>query len=215
MKLKDIAKVSSGATFRSRLEASPSGNIRVIQTRDLRDNTVLINRSVCINHREPKPDHLVKRGDIIFRPRGWINTAALVQEDVGDTIVADPLFRVRPDIQQVVPGFLLWWINQPSSRAYFLSRLKHTTVRMVGKSDLEDLKVNLPPLERQNKIAELFNLFAREQRLLQSVMRYKARYVQGILMRMASESRPTASNKTPGLDATTSTPGQTQPRTRS
>jgi hypothetical protein len=54
----------------------------------------------------------------------------------------------------------------------------------------------------------------REQQLLEEIKNRKAIYTQGILMQMASESRPTASNKKPVFDAATSTPGQTQSRAR-
>ena len=87
-------------------------------------------------------------------------------------------------------------------------------VKMVSKQGLEDLEVSLPSLEQQNKIADFFSLSVREQRLLEDIKNRKAIYAQGILMQMASESHLTASNKKPGFDVATSTPGQTQSRAR-
>jgi len=215
LKLKDIATVSSGVTFRSRIEASKDGSVRVIQMKDLGDdNFVHLSESIHIDHTKPKSNQLAKLGDIIFRSRGQTNTAALLNEDVKSTIVAAPLFRVRPDIKKVVPEFLLWWINQPSSQSYLASRSKGTMVKMVSKQGLEDLEVNLPSLEQQKKVAEFFSLSMREQQLLEEIKNRKAIYAQGILMQMASESRQTASNKKPDFDAATSTPGQTQSRAR-
>jgi restriction endonuclease S subunit len=215
LKLKDIATVSSGVTFRSRIEASKDGGVRVIQMKDLGDdNFVHLGESIHIDHTQPKPNQLAKRGDIIFRSRGQTNTAALLNEDAESTIVAAPLFRVRADVKKVVPEFLLWWINQPSSQIYLASRSKGTMVKMVSKQGLEDLEVNLPSLEQQKKVAEFFSLSMREQQLLEEIKNRKAIYTQGILMQMASESRPTASNKKPGFDSATSTPGQTQSRAR-
>ena len=215
LKLKDIATVSSGVTFRSRIEPSKDGGVRLIQMKDLGDdNFVHLSDSIRIAHTKPKPNQLAKLGDIIFRSRGQTNTAALLQVDAEDTIVAAPLFRVQADTQKVVPEFLLWWINQPSSQAYLTSRSKGTMVKMVSKHGLEDLEVDLPSLEQQKKIAAFFSLSTREQQLLEELKNRKAIYTQGILMQMASESRQTASNKKPGFDAATSTPGQTQSRAR-
>ena len=129
---------------------------------------------------------LAKLGDIIFRSRGQTNTAALLNEDTKNTIVAAPLFRVRPDIKKVVSEFLLWWINQPSSQSYLASRSKGTMVKMVSKQGLENLEINLPSLERQAKIAEFFSLSVREQQLLEAIKNHKAIYAQGILMQMTS-----------------------------
>lgn len=151
------------------------------------DNFVHLNESIHIDYAKPKPNHLPKIGDIIFRSRGQTNTAALLNEDAENTIIAAPLFRVRPDIKKVVPEFLLWWINQPSSQAYLASRSKGTMVKMVSKQDLEDLEVTLPSLERQRKIADFFSLSMQEQQLLEEIKNRKAMYTQGILMQMAKE----------------------------
>ena len=216
LKLKDIATVSSGVTFRSRIEASRDGDVRVIQMKDLGDdNFVHLSESIHIDRAKLRPNQLARSGDIIFRSRGQTNTAALLNEDAENTIVAAPLFRVRPDIQKVVPEFLLWWINQLSSQAYLASRSKGTMVQMVSKQGLEDLEVNLPSLEKQVKIADFFSLSMREQQLLEEIKNRKAIHTQGILMQMASESREAASNKKPGRHAATSTLGQTQSRARS
>lgn len=196
LKLKDMAAVSSGATFRSRIKASVNGKLRIIQMKDLGDdNFVHLEESMQIEYAQPKPNQLIKLGDIIFRSRGRINTAALLREDAEHTIVAAPLFRVRSDTKKVVPKFLLWWINQRSSQAYFSSRSKGTMVKMVNKQCLEDLEVNLPSLEEQSKIADFFSLSMREQHLLEEIKNRKAIYAQGILIQMVSEARLTASQK--------------------
>ncbi len=106
LKLKDIATVLSGVTFRSRIEASKDGGVRVIQMKDLGDdNLVHLRNIIHISYIKPKPNQLAKQRDIIFRSRGLTNTAALMQLDIEDIIVAAPLFRVRPDAKMVMPEF--------------------------------------------------------------------------------------------------------------
>lgn len=195
VKLKDIAIVSSGVTFRSRIVPSRDGSVRVIQMKDLGDdNFVCLKESIRIEHSPPKPNQLAMMGDIIFRSRGQTNTAAILQEDAENTIVAAPLLRVRPDIKKVMPEFLLWWINQSSSQSYLASRSKGTMVKMVSKQGLGDLEVTLPSLEQQKKITDFFHLSMREQQLLEEIKNRKAMYVQGILMQMVS----TVTNKIKG-----------------
>ena len=216
LKLKDIATVSTGVTFRSRIEASPSGNVRIIQMKDLgKDNIVHLDQAVRIDYTRAKPSQLARIGDIIFRSRGHTNTAALLQEEVGDAVVTAPLFRIRSNTIKVIPEFLLWWINQPSSQAYLRSRSIGTMVKMVSKQGLEDLEVSLPPLRKQHEIAEFFNLSLNELCLLEKIKNRKALFTQGILMQIASESHVTANNQKPGIDAVTSTLGQTHTRSRS
>ena len=158
-KLKKIAKVSFGATFRSRVETSPSGNMRLIQMKDLGgDNLVHLHKTVRVNLSKPKSGQLVRAGDIIFRSRGQTNTAALLNEKAEGVVLAAPLFRVRVNAKKVIPEYLLWWINQASSQNYLRSQAEGTMIKMISKQSLENLVVELPALEQQAAIAKLFSL---------------------------------------------------------
>ena len=214
LKLKDIATVSFGTTFRSRIMPAASGNLRLIQMKDLgRDNLVHLGQVVRIACAQPKPTQFAQVGDLIFRSRGQTNTAALLQEAAGDAIVAAPLLLIRPNTKRVVPEFLRWWINQPVSQAYLRSRSEGTSLKMVSKQSLEKLAVNLPPVEQQRQAVEFFRLSMQEQRLLEEIKIRKALYAQKILMGMASESCPTASNKNSSI-MSPHLPRQTHSNTR-
>lgn len=185
-KLKDIAQISSGVTFRTRIDVAAGYGVRVIQMKDLGDdNRVHLSKAIQIDHPKPKDYQLARRGDLIFRSRGQKSTAALLQVDVKKTIVAAPLLRVRPDLERVVPEFLCWWINQPSSQAYFASRSEGTSLKMVSQASLAGLSVTLPPVQQQQKIAEFFRLAICEQALLSNIQNRKAAYTHGILMQIA------------------------------
>ena len=198
--LNGITDVFIGVTFRSRIETVPDGNLKVIQMRDLKeDNLVHLDKAIRVDHPIPRRSPLAQRGDIIFRSRGQTYTAALLDCEVReDVIVASPLFLIRPNKKKVCPGYLLWWINHPSSQTYFKSRAGGTMVRMVSKPSLEALKVSLPPLEQQRNIAQFFNLFVREQNLLKELRKNKARRIQETLMQVALGSYQKAISKTLG-----------------
>ena len=187
-KLKDLATISSGATFRARIEASQAGNVRLIQMKDLgADNLVHLASCIRIEHPKPKPSQLAERGDIIFRSRGQSHTAALLNQAAASAIVAAPLFRIRADQAKVQPEFLLWWLNQASAQAYFASRARGTMVQMISKQVLEELEVPLPALKQQARIADLFHLATREQQILENIKQSRALYTQAVLMQMTQE----------------------------
>lgn len=188
LRLKDIASISSGVTFRSRTRPSGSGSLRVIQMKDLgADGTVHPETAMRIDHPGPRGDHLLKSGDIIFRSRGRTNTAALLREEPGNTILAAPLFRVRPDCRRVLPEFLLWWMNQRSSQSYMSSRSKGTMLKMVSKPSLENLEVKLPSLERQKTITEYVRLSIKERNILDTIKHYRGILAHRNLTTMLSE----------------------------
>ena len=188
-RIKDIAEVSTGVTFRSQIESSESGKTRVIQMKDLGEEIVVNSQNlVRIELKKIKASQIVQKFDVLFRSRGNVNTAVLVQEDLQDAVVLSaPLIKVRPDLRRVAPEFLVWWINQLSSQRYFASSSRGTLVKMVSKQVLENLEVTLPALGQQKKIAEYYKLSKQEQSILSAQKNLKLQYTQGILMQKVIE----------------------------
>lgn len=209
LELKDIGTISCGVSFRSRVETTSHGNVRLIQMKDLGDdNLVNLSSTVSVYLPNPKDYQFVRCGDILFRSRGQRTTAALLDRDSEQTVVAAPLLRIRPDTSRVIPEYLVWYINQTASQAYLTSRSEGTVVNMISKKELEKLEIRLPSIERQRTIIRFFKLAEREQFLLNEIKRKKALYVQGILMRIASEPSLAVDKKKSGLGTEMLSPSQ-------
>jgi len=187
MKIKKLATVQMGYSFRSRLEASEGGGVAVIQMKDLLDdNTIGCDDLVKIDLDAVKEHHLAQRGDLVFRSRGHVTTAAVLLVDPGKAIVAAPLLRIRvtkPD--KVLPDYLNWYISQRDAQIFLTSRAKGTVQKMISKQVVEDLEVVLPSLEKQKKIVEMSMLIAREQTLLYTLADKREQYISAVLMQFA------------------------------
>ncbi len=191
MKIKKLATVQMGYSFRSRLEVSEGGGVAVIQMKDLLDdNTVGCDNLVRINMEAMKEHHLAHRGDLVFRSRGHVTTAAVLLENPGKAVVAAPLLRIRvtkPDT--ILPEYLNWYISQRDAQIFLTSRAKGTVQKMISKQAIEDLEVALPSLEKQKSIVALATLSAREQTLLHTLSRKREQYIGAVLMRVAKGER--------------------------
>ncbi len=187
IKINKMATVQMGYSFRSRLEASEGGNLAVIQMKDLLDdNTVGCDDLVKINMEAVKKHHLARRGDLVFRSRGHVTTAAILLEDPGKAVVASPLLRIRvtkPD--KVLPEYLNWYISQRDAQIFLTSRAKGTVQKMISKQAIEDLDIVLPSLEKQKSIVALALLSAREQTLLRTLADKREQYISTVLMQFA------------------------------
>ena len=186
-KLKEITSVQMGYSFRSRLEASEGGGVAVIQMKDLLDdNTVGCDGLVRINMEAMKDHHLAQRGDLVFRSRGSLTTAAVLLEDPGKAVVAAPLLRIRVTKKDLVlPEYLNWYISQRDAQIFLTSRAKGTVQKMISKQAIEDLEVALPSLEKQKNIVELAMLIAREKVLLHTMADKREQYISTVLMQFA------------------------------
>ena len=188
MKIKNLATVQMGYSFRSRLEVSEDGGVAVIQMKDLLDNnTVDCDGLTKISLDAVKGHHLAQKGDLVFRSRGQVTTAAVLLEDPGRAVVAAPLLRIRvmkPDI--VLPEYLNWYISQRDAQIFLTSRAKGTVQKMISKQAIEELEVALPSLEKQKNIVELATLSAREQTLLHTLADKREQYISTVLMQFAT-----------------------------
>jgi len=176
-----------GYSFRSRLEASRGGEIAVIQMKDLlQDNTVGCKKLVKIEMETVKEHHLAQKGDLVFRSRGQITTAAILLEDPGKAVVAAPLLRIRitkPD--KILPEYLNWYISQRDAQIFLASRAKGTVQKMISKQAVEDMEVYLPTLEKQQHIVDLANLSARERAILGMLAEKREQHISTLLMQLA------------------------------
>jgi len=186
LKLKNLASVQMGYSFRSRLEASEGDGVAVIQMKDLLDvNTVACDGLVKIDMETVKEHHLVQRGDLVFRSRGQLTTAAVLLDDPGKAVVAAPLFRIRVTRPgKILPEYLNWFIGQRDAQAYLTSRAKGTVQKMISKQAIEDLEVALPSLKKQKLIIELASLSVQEQTLLHTIADKREQYISTVLMQL-------------------------------
>ncbi|WP_417228433.1 restriction endonuclease subunit S [Amphritea sp.] len=189
-KLKNLASVQMGHSFRSKLEPDPNGNVSVIQMKDLtEDNRLDAQELVQIDMQDLKEHHRVKFNDLAFRSRGQTNTAALIDHELSDVVIAAPLLRIRVESDSVMPAYLCWVINQPSSQAALQSKATGTAVRMIGKPAIEDLEVVVPSLDVQQKIIEIYQLSINEQKLMNALAKKKEVLIDAILMNLAMNTQ--------------------------
>lgn len=188
--LRDIAEIRMGYPFRARLERDPSADVAVIQMKDIDEANLLHTEDL---DRTSMPDfkdrYLIRANDLIFRSRGQTNTAALVAADPGRAVLAAPMMMIRVTTPKVLPAYLNWFINQPTTQARLTRALEGTSVKMISKATLETLEISVPPVQKQQQIVELAALGNEEQQLMRELTRLRKTYVEGILMRYAQNTR--------------------------
>jgi restriction endonuclease S subunit len=191
IKIKDIATIQMGYSFRSKLEASENGNVKVIQMKDLLDdNTVDCSGLMKIDMQTPKEQHFARIGDLVFRSRGQINTSAVILENPEEAIVASPLIRIRiTNPETVLPEYLNWYISQTDAQRYLTSMQAGTSVNMIRNKQLEQMPVHIPSLSIQKSIVELAALSTRERTILNTLAELQDKYISTLLIQLAKEDK--------------------------
>lgn len=186
VKLKDIASIRTGYAFRGKVERDLGGTVGVIQMKDIDNyNCLDLNDMYKVQIEDLDKRHLLRRNDILFRSRGVSNTAALVDQEVGQAVASAPLTVIRVKSRQTNPAYVTWYINQPQGQEQIKRLSEGTSLLMVSKSALETLDLNLPPLDKQRAIVEVAALSQREQQLIDKLGQKRKAFVDAVLIQQA------------------------------
>lgn len=185
-RLCEIATIQAGHQFRGKVQADATGNVPVIQMKDIDDDRRLRTGDFIKIKLDPVPETcLATRTDVLFLARGNRLTATPVPAAGEGALVSGSFFILRPKPRMVRPGFLAWFMNQPSFQAQVRSSVRGTDIPIIAKADLQDLWVCLPPLETQDRIVALDDLFAQEKKLFAALAQKRAQLLHALSLQAA------------------------------
>ena len=183
MRLADLCDIRSGYTARSKLEPLQKGGVPAIQLSDVGGDdafspNTLARYDIC----NVTEHHLVRGGEVIFRPRGPHGIAITIPEDLPEpAVVILPLIIIRPDRNRVLPKFVTWAINQPRARHKLSLEAQGSIIRTIPVRALEQLDIAVPDIPTQRRIVTLDTLMRREKQLLRRLAERRERLFSTIL----------------------------------
>ncbi len=185
--LKSITTITAGHPFREALEPVLSGEVSVVQMKDVDaehgiDTSHLV--QVMLTTKK-KPDYL-RQDDILFTSRGSHFFATRVDESLEHTVAAPKFFVLRVKTNQVIPAYVTWYINQHRAQRYFSQHVVGSWVQLISRQVLQDLPIDIPPLARQALIVNAHRCWLREKQLLSALEAKKTQLYAHMLDRAIS-----------------------------
>lgn len=167
MRLSDLCSIQMGFTARSRLDSAHEGGRLAIQLRDIApDGEIVLTKLARVDLPDVSDRYVVADGDVVFRSRGERTIAIALDDSMQESAIAIlPLMILRPDTTRITPEYLAWSINLPASQRHLDKASQGGSLRMVPKSALEDLRLDVPDLATQRQITTAANLAKREATL--------------------------------------------------
>jgi restriction endonuclease S subunit len=182
-----VADVSTGYPFRTKVETEDGGDIHLIQMKDLEGAEGIAGvTAVVLRSNGGKYDrYLLKAGDLLFQSRGSRHPVAIVEPGIRGIAPAG-LHVIRPHVGRVLPKYLAWWLNHPTSQAKIKDDLaRGSYIPFVSKRDLEDFAVSVPSLAIQRRITEVDELRRKKQWLSARLAALTQELVDGVTMATA------------------------------
>src|SRR5690625_1832136 len=143
MKLKEIADISTGYSFRSKINHDPNGNIKVIQMSDVdRHQGILVENLQRLANFKPRSDrYFLKPGDVIMISKGYNMDAFVVPEGIGQAVAANSFVTLSVNNSLMSPNFLAWLLNSTRSQHYFKELAAGTNIPSLSIKASEALEV--------------------------------------------------------------------------
>ena len=156
MKLNAIADINSGVYSNT----ITNGDVYYFQARDFDENRQLVNNlTPTLNFSENLKKHFLQIGDIIIVAKGASFLSA-VYDGTYAPAVASTVFlviKIRAK-KEVLPAFISWYLNLPSTQSELMNEAKGTSVHSINKSVLENLEIPFPTKAKQEKLLQIIEL---------------------------------------------------------
>lgn len=166
------------------LQPSPQGETHYIQARHFNSDGTFDSRiqpEVHLDARQSK--HLLLPGDILFACKGLHHFATLYQPTMGRA-VASSIFlviRVQPHAQ-VLPGYLVWYLNHPETQSRFRTHARPGSVSSLTLQAVADLEVRVPALSKQSTLLQVEALRRKEMALRSELQCLRENHIQTLLL---------------------------------
>ena len=185
IKLSKIAEVLNGYQERKRLKVKEHF-VYSIQPKDIEKDSLKINESNLEKHFVPKEmdKYLLQKNDVLFLHRLNFRAAYLADSDFVDGkqyVPLQNLLILRVDERKISKGYLSWYLNQGTAQNEINRRIEGSTLPYISRKEVMDLNIDVPNLETQKKVVELYNLRLREKKLISEIQKKKDLLINQIL----------------------------------
>lgn len=140
-------------------EYSESG-VRVLGIEDVFPNKLVSDNPKYIpeiKYRELS-QYTVKHGDILITNMGTVGRTCVVPDGLENSIISSHLIKVSMDLHEAWPPYISWMLNFcPLVTAQIKSKSHGAIMAGFNTSLLKQLRIPLPPLTEQRRIAEILD----------------------------------------------------------
>tara|TARA_R110000744_G_scaffold362356_2_gene470404 strand:- start:21281 stop:21883 length:603 start_codon:yes stop_codon:yes gene_type:complete len=188
--LDQIADVLSGHYEKGSAKDEPSGTHRLVFIGSIDPepgHRLLRDRCPRFTPNRDPGDAILRRGDLVIPARGERHDVAMIDEaiDRRPLVAASFLHVIRARSGDADPAYLFWWLNQPQAQAALRDRTRGTKIPFLPLKLTRALKVQLPSLDIQHRIAQFHTLAVRESQIMTDLRDARSRLNDALALHVA------------------------------
>ena len=175
VKIQNICNIRFGLNAKT----NDRTGVRCIQGKDVQENRIELAGNMYVEPEAVTEKDYLGKGDLLFSAKGNRHVAAAWNEE--DKAVASSTFLILSVKDSAVfPEYLAWYLNQPKTQNFLKRIKKGGTISVVSKKEFNDIDVDIPSVEIQEKIIRIVNLETKEQQLMDELKDKRRLLIQGI-----------------------------------
>lgn len=128
----------------------------------------------------------VEPGDILITMMGTVGRTLVVPDGADAGIINPRLMRISLDARRVDPLFARAFLNAPPTQRLLARRAHGGTMDGLNAEALGSIKIPIPPLPEQRKIAEILRTWDEAIEKLEALRAAKQRRLAGIIQQLIS-----------------------------
>lgn len=180
-----LYSISSGFSFRNKIENDENGDLLVVQLKDLEDGYSAIRHNLTkVSSNLVGRSYVLEKGDVLFIAKGSNNYALEFDLNLSNVIASSAFFVLRPDTATIAPAYLAWYLNQADAQRYLKQNTAGTYVPNINMGTVENMSIQIPTMETQMKIVTIDRLRKRERSLENEISRKNDAVIQAILSQL-------------------------------
>lgn len=183
-KIKDIAEVILGFTFRKTLKESTDGSMAVLQAKNITEK-IIINEDdlIKIELDKNRTSAMAQNNDVVISSRGNFKSAVL-RSSQQPIIAAGSTYLIRLKSDEVLPEYLAVYLNSTNAQKQIKERTSGVVINALPKKGLEDIEVIIPSREQQQKTVAVYENNLHLQKLLKQKQYLTGKVNEGLINKL-------------------------------
>lgn len=163
---------------------------RLINVKDMYKGDSIEYSELTLLDLEPKlfEKNKVKYGDIFFTRSSIVPTGIAFSNvnlsEKEDITFDGHLMKISPNKKLVDPLFLAYYLRSYAPRKALVSRGKQSTMTTIAQDDIKDIKLNIPALKEQQKIAQFLQSLDKKINAVNEQIEQTKLFKKGLLQQM-------------------------------
>lgn len=184
--LGELADITLGYTFRGAVVGNKDGNYRVIQARNISSDSFFDNPSELeiVSLDTIRSTSFVEQGEVLITSRGATVggfKATLFDCKADRPVLASSSLYILHSIKHVLPEYLVAYLNSNAVQRELQDRATGATVRSIQRSRLGEVRIPIPPMEKQKDIVALQRNIKQQNKLLEDRVSLSNQLIDGII----------------------------------